>query len=99
MNWKLKSNIQNLTNLLPPSFSYPTYYWIQRNFGSLKNTKLNPTSRLTAGIETCKRIEQVGRSPVGATFLEIGTGRRLNTPLAFWLLGAEKVVTVDLNPY
>jgi len=37
--------------------------------------------------------------PIGATFLEVGTGRRINTILAFWLLGAEKVVTVDLNPY
>ncbi|MFM6054304.1 MAG: hypothetical protein ACKPA7_22215 [Sphaerospermopsis kisseleviana] len=53
-------------------------------------------SRLQAGIETCKRIENVGQSPVGATFLEVGTGRRINTPLAFWLLIAERIITVDL---
>ena len=99
MNWKLKAKIQNLISLLPDSLSYSVYYWIQRSFGSLKDGKLNPTSRLLAGIETVKYIEQVGRSPIGATFLELGTGRRINTPLAFWLLGAEKVVTVDLNPY
>jgi hypothetical protein len=56
-------------------------------------------NRLEAGIETVKQIEKFDRSPVGATFLEIGTGRRINTILAFWLLGAEKVITVDLNPY
>ncbi|MBD2148133.1 methyltransferase domain-containing protein [Sphaerospermopsis sp. FACHB-1194] len=56
-------------------------------------------SRLQAGMETCKHIENVGQSPVGTTFLEVGTGRRINTPLAFWLLGAEKIITVDLNPY
>jgi hypothetical protein len=72
---------------------------MQRNFGSLKDGKLNPTSCLLAGIETVKHIEQVGRSPIGATFLDLETGRRINTPLAFWLLGAEKVVTVDLNAY
>jgi SAM-dependent methyltransferase len=99
MNWKLKAKIQNLVGLLPHFLSYSIYYWIQRNFGSLKDSKLNPTSRLLAGIETVKRIEQVERSPIGATFLEMGTGRRINTILAFWLLGAEKVVTVDLNPY
>jgi SAM-dependent methyltransferase len=99
MNWKLKAKIQTLVGLLPDSLSYSVYYWMQRNFGSLKDGKLNPTSRLLAGIETVKHIEQVGRSPIGATFLELGTGRRINTPLAFWLLGAEKVVTVDLNPY
>ncbi|MDH6099448.1 class I SAM-dependent methyltransferase [Anabaenopsis sp. FSS-46] len=99
MNWKLKAKIQNLVSLLPPNISYSTYYWIQRNFGSLKKNKLNPISRLQAGIETCKCLEKVGQSPVGATFLEVGTGRRINTPLAFWLLGAERIITVDLNPY
>jgi hypothetical protein len=54
---------------------------------------------LTAGIETCKRIENAGRSPVNGVFLEVGTGRRINVPLAFWLMGASKTVTVDLNPY
>jgi hypothetical protein len=99
MNWKLKAKIQNLVSLLPNFLSYSIYYWIQRNFGSLKDSKLNPTSRLLAGIETVKRLEQVDRSPIGATFLEMETGRRINTILAFWLLGAEKVVTLDLNPY
>jgi len=99
MNWKLKAKIQNLISLLPDSLSYSIYYWIQRNFGSLRESKLNPTSRLIGGIETVKRLEQVGRSPVGSTFLEVGTGRKINTPLAFWLLGAEKIITVDLNPY
>ena len=99
MKWQLKAKIQNLVNIFPSSLSYSTYYWIQRNFGGLRKDRLSPINRLEAGIESVKRIEQVGRSPVGATFLEIGTGRRLNTPLAFWLLGAEKVITVDLNPY
>lgn len=99
MNWKTKAKIQNLISLLPSSLSYAAYYSIQRKFGSLKDDKLNPVNRLIAGLETVKRIEQVGQSPVGATFLEVGTGRRINTILAFWLLGAEKVITVDLNPY
>ena len=99
MNWKLKAKIQNLVNSLPPSLSYPIYYWMQRNVGGLREDNLNPMSGLEAGIATCKRIEKIGRSFVGATFLEVGTGRRINTPLAFWLLGAERVITVDLNPY
>jgi SAM-dependent methyltransferase len=99
MNWKLKAKIQNLISLLPPNVSYSIYYWIQRNFGALRSNKINPIDRLRAGFETCKRLEQFGKSPVGATFLEVGTGRRINTPLAFWLLGAEKIITVDLNPY
>jgi SAM-dependent methyltransferase len=99
MNWKLKSNIQNIVSFLPSSISYPAYYWIQRRFGQLRPSKINPISHLIAGIETCKKIETLGFSPIGGIFLEIGTGRRVNTPLAFWLLGAQKVITVDLNPY
>jgi SAM-dependent methyltransferase len=99
MKWQLKAKIQNLVNIFPSSLSYSTYYWLQRNLGGLRKDRLNPISRLEAGIETVKRIEQINRSPIGATFLEVGTGRRINTILAFWLLGAEKIVTVDLNPY
>lgn len=99
MNWRTKAKIQNLVSFLPSSLSYSAYYIMQRNFGSLKDKKLNPLSHLIAGLETVKRIEQAGRSPVLSTFLEVGTGRRINTILAFWLLGAEKIITVDLNPY
>ncbi len=97
MNWKLKATLQNAIALLPSSGSYAAYYWIQRHFGALR--QLNPVSRLVAGVDVSKRIEQIGRSPVGGVFLEVGTGRRINTPLAFWLMGADRVLTVDLNPY
>ncbi|GAB4312120.1 MAG: hypothetical protein Kow0091_18690 [Geminocystis sp.] len=99
MKWQYKAKIQNFVNLCPSSVSYDIYYWLQRKFGSLRDNKLSPISRLQAGLEFCQRIEQLGYSPIGKTFMEIGTGRRINTPLAFWLLGAEKIITVDLNPY
>jgi SAM-dependent methyltransferase len=97
MNWKVKAGIQNAIASLPYLFSYFVYYWIQRHFGELR--RIRPVSRLTAGIEVSKRIEKAGRSAIGGTFLEIGTGRRINMPVAFWLVGAEKIITVDLNPY
>jgi len=31
--------------------------------------------------------------------LEVGTGRRLNVPMALWLCGAARILTVDLHPY
>lgn len=97
MNWYLKSKIQNMVALLPPSISYSTYYWLQRHFGRIR--RANPLRAMTSGFVICSRIQKAGRSPVGGRFLEIGTGRRINMPLAFWLAGAEKVVTIDLNPY
>lgn len=97
MYWKLKSKIQNIVSLLPSPASYTTYYWIQRHFGILR--QINPVPYLKAGIEVCERIEKAGRSPAGGVFLEVGTGRRINMPITFWLAGAAKVITVDINPY
>ena len=97
MNWKLKAKIQNAVSFFPSSASYATYYWMQRHFGALK--KMNPINKLTAGIETCMRIKKVGRDPVGKVFFEVGTGRAPITPLAYWLMGAQKTITIDLNPY
>jgi len=97
MNWKLKAKIQNSVSLLPPSASYAAYYLIQRRFGGLR--RLNPTSRLTAGIETWKRIQKQGYNPSGKVFLEVGTGRVPLVPLAYWLMGADKTISIDLNPY
>lgn len=97
MRWKLKANIQNTISLLPSSASYAAYYWIQRHFGGLRH--LNPISRLSAAIETWKCIQEQGINPSGKVFLEIGTGRVTLVPLAYWLMGAEKTITIDLNPY
>jgi SAM-dependent methyltransferase len=97
MHWKMKAMIQNAVGLLPSSASYGTYYWIQRRFGGLKH--FDPVSRLESGIDTWKRIGAQGISPAGKVFFEVGTGRVPLAPLAFWLLGAEKTVTIDLNPY
>jgi len=39
------------------------------------------------------------RSPSGKVFLEVGTGRVPLVPLAYWLMGAESTITIDLNHY
>jgi SAM-dependent methyltransferase len=97
MHWKFKAAIQNLVASLPSSVSCEAYYWIQRHFGGLK--RFNPTSCLMAGAEIWKRIERASHDPRDKVFFEVGTGRVPLVPLAFWLLGARKTITVDLNPY
>ncbi len=97
MHWKLKSMIQNTVSLLPSSASYAGYYWIQRHFGGLR--RINPVSRLSPGIETWKRIKEQGCDPLEKVFFEIGTGRVPLVPLSYWLMGAKKTITIDLNPY
>ncbi|HUB91328.1 MAG TPA: hypothetical protein VMA74_16515 [Dyella sp.] len=97
MYWKTKATLQNAVSRLPSESSYATYYWLQRHFGGLRN--INPMARLRAGIETWRQIEKLGREPANRTFFEVGTGRVPMTPLAYWLMGAKKVITIDLNPY
>jgi len=97
MKWKQKSRIQNLIARLPSNFSYATYYFFQRKFGGLRNA--NPTTRLAAGIKIARYIHRQGQIVDGKTFLEIGTGPKLGLPIALWLLGSSRIITVDLNPY
>lgn len=97
MHWKTKSKIQNAVSLLPSSISYATYYWIQRHFGGLR--RMNPVSRLKAGVETWRRVQELGYDPTEKVFFEIGTGRVPIVPVAYWLMGAKRTITVDLNPY
>ncbi|MCO6047429.1 class I SAM-dependent methyltransferase [Aeoliella sp. ICT_H6.2] len=99
MHWKTKARIQTLVARLPDRLSYPLYYQLQRRFGAMRPHRIDPTNRMQVAIQLCERIVQMGRSPVGATFFEVGTGWRLNLPIAMWLLGAEQTVTVDLNRY
>lgn len=61
--------------------------------------RLNPTSRLSAGINILNLIHDQGKTFESKTFLEIGTGRRLCLPIALWLCGVSEIITVDLNPY
>lgn len=97
MHWKAKATLQNAVSRLPPESSYATYYWLQRHFGGLRH--INPMARLQAGIETWRQIEKLGSDPFDKTFFEVGTGRVPMTPLAYWLMGAGRVITIDLNPY
>jgi SAM-dependent methyltransferase len=97
MHWKLKALIQQAVALLPPDASYELYYRMQKRFGALKDG--TPIDRLQAGVTTWKHIQDQRRNPVGAVFFEVGTGSDPIVPLAYWLMGAKRTVTVDLNRY
>ena len=97
VHWKFKAAIQNTVSHLPSSVSYSAYFWIQRHFGGLR--KIEPISRLNAGIETWRRIIALGYDPSDKVFFEVGTGRVPLVPLAYWLMGANRTVTIDTNPY
>lgn len=97
MNWKSKALLQNVVAILPKRPSYSTYYWMQRTFGDLK--RINVIEKLAGGKQTWEILKKNGYDPAGKVSLEVGTGRIPLIPLAFWLMGAKKIFTIDLNPY
>jgi SAM-dependent methyltransferase len=97
VHWKHKATIQNVIGRLPPNLGNPIYYQLQCRFGGLRQPA--PLSRLRAGVEVVRRIQQFNRSAESAVFLEVGTGHQMALPLSLWLCGASEVTTVDLNRY
>jgi SAM-dependent methyltransferase len=97
MHWKLKALTQRVVAALPSRASYATYYWLQRRLGTIQRT--DPAYGFFVAIEAWKRLKALGYDPVGKTFFEVGTGRVPIVPIAFHLLGAGPITTLDLNPY
>ena len=98
MNWKNKAAVQNLISFFPNKLSYELYFLIQRYFGEYKKP-YNPMSHFEVGANILKMIKSHGLGIDKKTFFEVGTGRIPILPVVFWLCGASKTITVDLNPY
>jgi hypothetical protein len=97
MKWKQKALIQRSCAMLPFG-NEAVYYLLQRKFGSLRyEPDPLPNLREAAGIAS--DLAAHGMPPEGRRVMEVGTGRRLDMPLAFHLLGAASVDTVDLHSY
>ena len=82
--------------MLPNRQAHAAYYYIQRRWGRLQRVDPLPyfgqALNLIAHTPVAHRLE-------GRVVFEVGTGRTVNVPLAFWLAGAERIITVDLNSY
>ncbi|MEZ4439911.1 MAG: methyltransferase domain-containing protein [Polyangiaceae bacterium] len=95
MRWYVKSAIQNAMAMLPDAVAWPLYYQLQRNFGELKNPRFDMRFRAAADIAGALATHHDGIA--GKTLLEVGTGRSVDVPMVLWLLGAGRVITVDLT--
>ena len=102
MNWKGKAFIQKCISVLPKKLSYETYFRIQRHFGRLKkpfNPISPPSGGISEGVRFLKKIQNAGYTHSDKVFFEIGTGWIALVPLTYWLAGADKIITIDLNPW
>lgn len=97
MRWTYKAWAQKAFASLPPWLGDPVYYAVQRKFGGMRF--FTPGTGLKAGISIAERIAGQGQSLTSKTCLEIGTGWALNLPIALWLCGAARIITIDINPY
>jgi SAM-dependent methyltransferase len=98
VKWQLKARLQNSIASLP-YISNAVYYAVQRSVGGLRSERIDPVDRMKAGFGMVAWAAEAGVNLRGATVLEVGTGRMIDLPTAMWLAGADRIITVDLNPY
>ncbi|MGH8245108.1 MAG: methyltransferase domain-containing protein [Gammaproteobacteria bacterium] len=97
LNWQVKSAIQRTCGALP-WISEPVYYQIQRRFGSFRRPPA-PTVLFREAVSLSEWMDQAGISIKEARVFEVGTGRRVDLPLGFYLCGSAAVWTFDLHRY
>jgi hypothetical protein len=94
MNWKLKAHILALLSRIPGGSR--AYHAGQRWLGTDGNSGDEYLSR---AVEIVQMIRDGGADISGKTVVEVGTGWRPFVPFVLSLMGAERVVTFDVNPW
>jgi hypothetical protein len=96
MRFHAKALVQRVVSLLPNRIANEVYFIIQRRWGRLQ--KVDPTNYFRQALLLIKMSHQ--KWPTGGPdVMEVGTGRTVNVPFAFWLAGAKSITTYDLNRY
>ena len=98
MNWKTKAFIQRACAALPAGSSQAAYYRIQRTLGSFRHPP-DPLEKLVLLRDVLEDLSVLGFRIEGKRILEVGTGWRAEIPMLFYVLGAARIDTFDLNRY
>ena len=98
MNWRLKAAIQRACNYLPVG-KQSVYRQLQRYCGGLvkgydHSFLVSEAARMASMLR-----DEASFDVSGATLMEVGTGWRVDMPLGFYLCGARRTITADLNRY
>jgi hypothetical protein len=96
LNWKTKAAVQRFFARLPLGFE-PVYYQLQRVAGNLRRPE-SPIPMFEHAAEIFSKLARLGTPVEGARVLEVGTGHRINMPIAFYLAGAGNIISIDLFP-
>ena len=94
MNWKLKAHVLAVLSRTPGGKG--VYHALQH---WLRTDRDPPEEYVSRTLEILQMIGQQGRSAEKGTFLEIGTGWKPYLPFVLYLAGAERILTLDVNPW
>ncbi len=94
MNWKLKANALAVLSRVPCGRKF--YQGLQRGLGT---NRLQLDEYLGRAIEIIELAREGGKESASGTWFEIGTGWWPVLPFVLYLSGADRIVTVDVNPW
>jgi SAM-dependent methyltransferase len=92
MNWKLKAHALAVLSRLP--WGTRIYQALQAQLGT---NKLNVDESISRALEVVELIREAGADPFKGVYLEIGTGWRPFLPFILHLIGADRIITLDVN--
>jgi SAM-dependent methyltransferase len=95
VNWRIKGLVQKIVGQLPAGDHI--HYLLQRRFGQLKNFEVELDSKVDDWRIMVGHLRGAGLSLAGSSLFEIGSGWYPTFPMACFLAGARRVVTVDLT--
>jgi SAM-dependent methyltransferase len=95
MRWKIKGAIQSVLSWLPAGDQL--HYVLQRHAGGLKNFDRECDIKVQDYLLMVKHLRSAGFAVEGCRLLEIGTGWYPTFPFCLYLVGAQRVHTLDLR--
>lgn len=95
MHWKLKGSLQKILGWIPGGEEL--HFQLQRRFGGLRDFNREFDIKMSDWEIMVARLREAGIPIAGRRLFEIGSGWYPTFPLACYLAGAKRVVSVDLN--
>lgn len=95
MHWKLKGSLQKILGWTPGGEEL--HFQLQRRFGGLRDFNREFDIKMSDWEIMIARLRESGIPIAGRRLFEIGSGWYPTFPLACYLAGAKRVVSVDLN--
>lgn len=95
MKWKFKSHLQRCCSVIPGGGAI--YNQLQRRLGGLRQPDY--MNKFSCQKQMAILLKKHGTRINGAEVFEVGTGWIPLVPIGFWLCGAARVRTCDLNHY